>query len=171
MKLFAAFVALASAQEYNYESQNYEYSDSYDASTTTTGKYRIQSIIQPISQSPTMSLQPLQISPLTLPAETTTITTTTQRQPVSLAGDATPTRSSFARAAVPSRLASQTKAPASSRSESETVTLCRSELAAKLRTLARWTWARTSSSRTRTTLSADLSQDTLTLVYLSVQKR
>jgi hypothetical protein len=38
MKLFAAFVALASAQEYNYESQNYEYSDSYDASTTTTGK-------------------------------------------------------------------------------------------------------------------------------------
>jgi len=38
MKLFATFVALASAQEYNYESQNYEYADSYDVSTTTTGK-------------------------------------------------------------------------------------------------------------------------------------
>ena len=39
MKLFATFVALASAQEYNYESQNYEYADSYDVSSTTTGKF------------------------------------------------------------------------------------------------------------------------------------
>merc|ERR1712037_732071 len=36
VKLFATFVALASAQEYNYESQNYEYADSYDVSSTTT---------------------------------------------------------------------------------------------------------------------------------------
>ena len=35
MKLFATFIAIASAQEYNYENQNYEYADSYDYGTTT----------------------------------------------------------------------------------------------------------------------------------------